>query len=70
MEKKSILIFLIPICLYSRCKKKKIIIPAIGLANLENSVSYVQAEIIIPAIGLANLENSVIEMQCYGYYGC
>jgi hypothetical protein len=66
MEKKSLLIFLIPIILIPIA----IIIPAIGLGNLVNSFSYVHTEIIIPAIGLGNLEGSIIEMQCYGYYGC
>ena len=66
MEKKSLILFLIPIILIPIAT----IIPAIGLANLDNSFSDVEAATIIPAIGLGNLDNSFRDMQCYGYYGC
>jgi hypothetical protein len=66
MEKKSLIIFLIPLILIPIA----IITPAIGLGNLDNGFSDVQAEIITPAIGLGNLDHGFRDMQCYGYYGC
>lgn len=66
MEKKSLLVFLIPIILIPFA----ITIPAIGLGNPENSYSNLQAAMITPAIGLGNPDNPFRDMQCYGYYGC
>jgi hypothetical protein len=66
MEKKSLILFLIPIMLIPIA----MIIPAIGLGNLDNGFSDVEAAKIIPAIGLGNLDNGFSDVQCYGYYGC
>jgi hypothetical protein len=66
MEKKSLILFLIPIMLIPIA----MIIPAIGLGNVDNGFSDVEAAKIIPAIGLGNLDNGFSDVQCYGYYGC